>query len=284
MTPGKFEYAKPASVAEAASMLKEDADEVYVLAGGQSIISLMKLRQSAPRRLIDLNGIDELRAIEVGADEIAIGAMATQNQVIGDAKLAEACPLLAEAAAQIADPQVRSRGTIGGNAANGDQANDMPAVMQALDAEYVLVSADGERSVKARDFYEGGLETERAENEILVRIKIPRPAAGHGWAYVKQKRKTGDYATAAVAVLLRKDGDACADVAIGLTNVADVPVCASEAAALLKGPGDAGAAAAKAAELADPPEMDPRGPAEFRRHLVEVLAKEAIAAAIARAK
>lgn len=284
MIPGKFAYVRPASVADAVAALKDDCEDVFVLAGGQTLVSMMKMRQAQPKRLLDLNGIEELRAIEVGSDAITLGAMVTQSAVLAHKDLASACPLLGAAAGQIADPQVRNRGTVGGNAVNGDPANDMPAIMQILDAEYVLASASGERSVKARDFYEGALTTQRKDEEILVRIKIPSLPAGHGWAYVKQKRKIGDYATSAVGVVLAKKGDALENVAIGLTNVGETPILATDAAAALKSVGDVDAAAAKAAEQADPMEPDPRGPAAFRKQLTGVLAKEAITAAIERAK
>jgi carbon-monoxide dehydrogenase medium subunit len=195
-------------------------------------------------------------------------------------------PLIREAALQIADPQVRYLGTIGGNVANGDPANDMPGLMQALGAAFELDGPNGRRSVAARDFYQGAFTTARSDDEILCRIRIPVPAAGHGYAYEKLKRKIGDYATAAAAVLLTVSGGRCESASVAMTNLSDTPVFAAEAGAALAG-SDLGAAAVDAAVAAALAAIDPaadnRGPVAFKKHVAGVILKRAIARAAERA-
>ena len=200
MIPGRFDYHRPRSVDEAVALLARHGDDGRVIAGGHSLIPMMKLRLANPGHLIDLQAIDGLRGIEVAGGQIRIGALTTQHELIASKALSEACPLLREASLQIADPQVRYCGTVGGNVANGDPGNDLPAVMQCLDATYLLRGAGGERTVAARDFYQGPYVTALKEGEILTAVRLALPAAGHGWAYQKMKRKIGDYATAAAAV------------------------------------------------------------------------------------
>ncbi|RMD95709.1 MAG: xanthine dehydrogenase family protein subunit M [Alphaproteobacteria bacterium] len=276
MIPAGFEYHRPADVASAVSILKEHGDEARVLAGGHSLIPMMKLRMAAPAHLVDLQDIEDLRGIEVGADAVTIGAMVTQAELIASEALAEAVPIIREAALQIADPQVRNMGTIGGNVANGDPGNDMPGLMQCLDATYTLTGPEGSREVKARAFYEAAYFTAREDDEILTRITIPRPAAGTGWAYEKVKRKIGDYATAAAAVLV---GPGSASVA--MTNLADTPVW-SEAAGAALAAGDVEGCVAAMLEAIDPVE-DNRGPAAFKKHVAGVVLRRAIGRAQSRA-
>ena len=215
-----------------------------------------------------------------------IGAMTTQHELITHAGLAAALPLISEAALQIADPQVRYVGTVGGNVANGDPGNDMPGLMQCLDATFELVGPAGRREVAARDFYLGLYETARAEDEILARIRIPVPEGKVGYAYEKQKRKIGDYATAACAVTLRLDDGAVSEAAIAMTNLADRPVFVADAAAALVGgpPDEARLEAAVAAmQAAIDPAPDNRGPVDFKRHVAGVMLRRAVARAIDRA-
>ena len=200
MIPGAFEYHRPASVAEATGLLTQLGDEARVIAGGHSLIPMMKLRMAAPEHLLDLQDIDELKEISIGSDQVVLGAMVTQDALISNAELAASIPILREAALQIADPQVRYVGTVGGNVANGDPGNDMPGLMQCLGAAFELSGPSGTRSVAARDFYEDAYFTARADDEILTRISIPVPS-NKGYAYEKQKRKIGDYATAAAALI-----------------------------------------------------------------------------------
>ncbi|MGH7186929.1 MAG: FAD binding domain-containing protein, partial [Pseudomonadota bacterium] len=220
MVPAPFAYHRPTTINEVVALLGEHGEQARVIAGGHSLIPMMKLRLAEPGHLIDLKAVEALRGIAEVDGMLQIGAMTTQVEIIASATLATACPILREAAELIADPQVRARGTLGGNVANGDPGNDMPAVMMCLDASYVLCGPKGERSVAARDFYKSPFETERAESEVLTAIRIPIPPRGQGQAYAKLKRKVGDYATAAAAVALTLDKGSCAGAAIALTNLA----------------------------------------------------------------
>ncbi len=276
MIPGAFEYHRPASVAEAAGLLAQLGDEARVLAGGHSLIPMMKLRMADLSHLVDLQDIAEMKGISVAGDTVTIGAMVTQNELITSDALAGAVPIIREAALQIADPQVRYVGTVGGNVANGDPGNDMPGLMQCLDASYELQGPDGTRTVAAREFYEAAYFTAREEEEILTRIMIPVPSAGTGYAYEKQKRKIGDYATAAAAVMV---GGGTASIA--MTNLADTPVW-SEAASKALASGDADVAVKAALADIDPQE-DMRGPIEFKKHVAAKILRRAIDRALSRA-
>ena len=283
MIPPAFEYHRPSSVEDAVGLLSEHGDDARVVAGGHSLIPMMKLRMAAPEHLIDLRGIAALDGIEVG-ETIRIGAMTTQHELLTHAGLAEAAPIIAEAARQIADPQVRYMGTIGGNVANGDPGNDMPGLMQCLDATFTLVGPEGTREAAARDFYEAAYMTDREEEEILVQVRFP--ATGGGYAYEKQKRKIGDYATAAAAVQLTAEDGRVATASVAMTNLSDVPVWSEAAAGALVGT-DCGPDAVKAAVAAMLEDIDPvednRGPVEFKRHVAGVMLSRAIARAWSRA-
>ncbi len=286
MIPGAFDYHRPSTVDEAVKLLADLGDEARVLAGGHSLIPMMKLRMALPENLIDLQDIAELQGISEAGGAITIGAMVRQSEIIGSALLAEQCPILGETALQIADPQVRNLGTIGGNVANGDPGNDMPALMQALDATYVIAGPGGSREVAARDFYEAAFFTALADGEVLTAIRFATPPAGHGYAYEKQKRKIGDYATAAAAVILTMSGGTCQSAAIALTNVGDTPLYAQAAGQALSGTDlgtDAVKAAMEAAKAITRPAADGRGPVEFRTYVTGVMVRNAIERAAARA-
>ena len=279
MIPGSFDYHRPASIADALQMLADLGEEARVVAGGHSLIPMMKLRMAQPEHLIDLQDLAELRGISVEAGNVTLGAMTTQAALIASQVVASACPILREAALQIADPQVRALGTIGGNVANGDPGNDMPAVMQALDAVYLLQSRAGSRDVRARDFYEGAFFTALEDGEILTAVRFEVPPPGHGYAYLKQKRKIGDYATAAAAVILTMQGGSCAGAAVALTNVADTPLFAEAASRALVGSAldqPAIDAAVAAAEAITSPSADGRGSAQFRTKVAGVMVRRAI--------
>ncbi|MCB1426918.1 MAG: xanthine dehydrogenase family protein subunit M [Brucellaceae bacterium] len=284
MIPSSFEYHRPSDLAAAIGILAEHGDEARVIAGGHSLIPLMKMRMADVTHLIDLQGLGDLKQVSVSADGIAIGAMVTQAELIAHEGLAAAAPLLREAALQIADPQVRNLGTVGGNVANGDPGNDMPGLMQCLGATFTLQGPDGSRDVSARDFYHGAYVTERADDEILTRISFATPSGGY--AYEKQKRKIGDYATAAAAVLLTRADGNVASASIAMTNLSDVPVWSQAAGEALVGSdcGEDAVKAAVAAMLADiDPQADNRGPIEFKRHVAGVMLGRAIARAWSRA-
>jgi carbon-monoxide dehydrogenase medium subunit len=284
--PGSFAYHRPKSAQEAVALLAQLGDEARPLAGGHSLIPMMKLRLAKPTHLVDLGRIGDLKFIKDEGGVIAIGAMTTQHEMIGSDRLTKAIPILREAALMIADPQVRYQGTLGGNVANGDPGNDMPALMQCLDAAYHLLGKGGERKVKARDFYQGAYFTSLEPGEILTAVRIPVPATGHGYAYEKLKRKVGDYATAAAAVLITMQGGTCKSASIGLTNLSETPLYAADAAAALVG-SDLGRAAldkaVTAAEAQVAPASDGRGPGEYRRKMAGVMLRRAVALAQSRA-
>jgi carbon-monoxide dehydrogenase medium subunit len=287
LIPGSFEYHRPASLSEVVALLGQLDSDARVIAGGHSLIPMMKLRLAMPTHLVDLAGVAELKGVRLEADEIVIGAMTTQHEIIDSALLAQHAPILRETAEVIADPQVRYVGTIGGNVANGDPGNDMPALMMTLGATYVLRGASGERRVAARDYYLSPYETAAEPGEVLAAIRVPLPPAGHGWAYEKLKRKVGDYATAAAAVILTVSGGAIATCAIGLTNVAGTALFATDAAASVIGTAldkpTLARAAAAATAIAEPA-ADGRGSAEYRAKMAGVMTARALTRAFARAK
>src|SRR5580692_1818140 len=214
MIPGPFSYHRPATLADAVKLLTDLGEEARPLAGGHSLVPMMKLRLATPDYLVDLHGIDALRGIGRIGNNIVIGAMTTQHDLLASDEIGKSLPILHETALVIADPQVRYRGTIGGNVANGDPGNDMPALMMTLGASYQLQGPSGVRDVVASEFYQGAYFTALEPGELLTSVTIPVPAAGHGYAYEKLKRKVGDYATAAAAGLLTMSGGRVASCAI----------------------------------------------------------------------
>lgn len=286
MIPGAFNYHRPRSVEEAVSLLGQLGEDARPLAGGHSLIPMMKLRLAQPTDLVDLAGLADLKGIREDGGDIVVGATTTQHEVITSELLAAKVPILTETALLIADPQVRYVGTIGGNAANGDPGNDMPAVMMALGANYDLIGKDGTRKVAARDFYHGIYSTALESGEVLAAIRIPAPASGHGFAYEKLKRKVGDYATAAAAVMLTVAGGKIATCAVALTNVADRPLLAEEAASIVIGSDLDDATLKKAvaaAEAITSPASDRRGTPQYRTKVAGVMVARALSRAKSRA-
>ena len=286
MIPGPFDYHRPASVGDAVKLLADLGDEARPLAGGHSLLPMMKLRLATPAHLIDLHGIAGLKGICRDGDRIVIGAMTTQAELLASAEIGERLPILHETALLIADPQVRYRGTLVGNVANGDPGNDMPALMLALDASYRLEGPNGAREVAAREFYQGAYFTALEPGEILTGISIPVPPAGHGYAYEKLKRKVGDYATAAAGVVLTMAGGKVASCVITLTNLHETPLLATDAANAVIGTtlDDAALkAAASAARAIMQPASDARGPAEYRIHVGGIMVMRALQRAASRA-
>jgi aerobic carbon-monoxide dehydrogenase medium subunit len=286
--PGSFAYHRPSSVKDAVSLLASLGEEGRVLAGGHSLIPMMKLRLATPANLVDLGGISDLKGIRADGSDIVIGAMVTQHELIASDLIGRSIPLLRETALQIADPQVRYVGTLGGNVANGDPGNDMPAVMLALNATYHVAGKAGERRIAARAFYQGAYFTALEPGEIVTAIRIPVPPAGHGYAYEKLKRKVGDYATAAAAVVLTlKSGGEVASVAIGLTNVGETALLAEEAARLLVGSTlgpETVKKAVAAAEAITAPASDRRGTPQYRTKMAGVMTRRALARAAQHAR
>jgi carbon-monoxide dehydrogenase medium subunit len=287
MIPSSFAYHRPTSLNAAVALLADLGEDARPLAGGHSLIPMMKLRLASPEHLVDLAAISDLKGIRQEGNEIVIGAMTTQHELIASELIAAKVPILREAALVIADPQVRYVGTVGGNVANGDPGNDLPAIMMCLDASYQAIGRGGARSVSARRFYRGAYSTALAPNEILTAIRIPPPAAGHGSAYEKLKRKVGDYATAAAAVVLTLSAGKVATCSIGLTNVADTPLWAEEAAKILVGSTLDSATVKKAiaaAEAITSPADDRRGPPQYRTKMAGVMLSRALVRAKAQAK
>jgi carbon-monoxide dehydrogenase medium subunit len=286
MIPGPFSYHRPATLADAVKLLQTLGDDARPLAGGHSLVPMMKLRLATPEHLVDLHGIADLKGVRRDGNRIVIGAMTTQHELLASDEIAASLPILHETALTIADPQVRYRGTIGGNVANGDPGNDLPALMLALGASYSLEGPNGARDVAASEFYQGAYFTALEPGEILTAISIPTPAAGHGYAYEKLKRKVGDYATAAAAVVLTMSGGKVASCAIGLTNLHETPLLAVEAARGVIGTSLDDATLRKAAAAAQAimaPAADARGPVEYRKHVGGIMVTRALTRAAGRA-
>ncbi len=285
MIPPPFEYHAPHSVGDALALLSTLGDDAKLLAGGHSLLPMMKLRFAQPSALIDLNRIPELRGIREERGLIRIGSMTTENELIASKMLQDRVPLLPEAAHVIADPQVRNRGTIGGDIAHGDPANDHPALAMALDATFVLQGPNGERRVQAADFFLGPYMSALAADEILTAILVAPFAPGTGWAYQKLKRKTGDWATAGAAIVLRMQSGVVAEIRIGLTNVAPTALRARDAEHALSGQPLTDAMLDRAAEairqVCDPAE-DLRGDAEYKTAMAAEMTRRAIRAAAQR--
>jgi aerobic carbon-monoxide dehydrogenase medium subunit len=287
MIPGPFSYHRPVTVADAVKLLVTFGDDARPLAGGHSLVPMMKLRLATPEHLIDLHDIEGLRGIRPDGDRIVIGAMTTQHQLLVSEQIAASLPILHEAALLIADPQVRYLGTIGGNVANGDPGNDMPALMMTLGASYRLEGSSGAREVAASEFYQGAYFTALEPGELLTSISIPVPASGHGYAYEKLKRKVGDYATAAAAVVLTMAGGKVASCTIGLNNLHETPLLAADAAKAVIGTSLDAASLKKAAQAAEAimsPAADARGPVEYRKHVGGIMVTRALQRAASRTK
>jgi len=287
MIPASFDYHAPRSVADAVKLLADLGGDAKLLAGGHSLLPMMKLRFAQPAHLIDLGRIVELRGISQSGDEIRIGAMTTEAELLSSSLLAEKVPLLVEGAGWIGDPQVRAKGTIGGDISHGDPGNDQPALMLALDASFVLHGPKGDRVVKADGYFIGPYATQLQPDEILTQIRVPVPPAGSGWSYQKLKRKTGDFATAATAVVLQMKGGRVARASIALTNVGPTALKASAAEASLVGKAIDDASVGEAARLAMgicDPTPDQRGDAAYKTAMCGEMTRRALQAAAARAK
>ncbi len=286
MIPGQFEYHAPSTLEEALAVLAEHGSDARVLAGGQSLIPLMKLRLASPAVLIDLNGVDSLSGIEEADGQLRIGAMTRHSALERSELIGSRYPLIADAAAVIADPLVRNRGTTGGSLAHADPAGDLGSVMTALGAEVVVTGSGGERTLSIDELLLGPFMTTLEEGEILTEVRVPQPTERSGGAYEKLERKVGDFATAAVAVQLTRENGRCASIGIGLTAVGPTTIRASEAEDALRGGSldeDALRTAAELAAAASDPATDLRGSEEYKRDMVRVLTLRALRRAIERA-
>jgi carbon-monoxide dehydrogenase medium subunit len=280
--PAKFDYVRPGSVDEAVRALADAGDDAKVIAGGQSLLPLLRLRLAYPELLVDVGGIDELRGVRDSGDALVIGARTTHYQLVHDPLVAEHAGLLAQATATVADPAVRHRGTLGGALAHGDPAGDLPAVILALDGELIARGPDGERQIAAADFFVDYLTTSLEPDEILTAIRIPKLGAGWGYRYEKFHRTAQSWATVGVAALVRRSNGSVAEARIGLTNMGTVPVRATAAEQAASGAEASHAALNEAAAHADEgtePPGDLHGAPDYRRHLARVLTGRALAAA-----
>jgi aerobic carbon-monoxide dehydrogenase medium subunit len=280
--PAKFDYVRPGSLDEAIRALTEGGDDAKVIAGGQSLMPLLRLRLAYPDLLVDVGRIDELRGVRDSGDALVIGAGTTHYQVLHDPLVAEHAGLLAQATSTVADPAVRHRGTLGGALTHGDPASDLPAVILALDATLIIQGPGGERQITAADFFVDYLTTDLEPDEILTAIRIPKLGPGWGYRYEKFHRTAQSWATVGVAALVRRDNGSVAEARIGLTNMGTAPVRATAAEQAASGAEASRAAlreaAAHADEGTDPP-GDLHGAPDYRRHLARVLTGRALAAA-----
>jgi aerobic carbon-monoxide dehydrogenase medium subunit len=280
MIPAAFDYHAPGSLEEALRLLGE-ADDAKVLAGGQSLIPVMRLRLAAPETVVDLGKIDQLRGIREEGDVVVIGAMTPHAEVAENPLVREHARVLSETVQTVADPQVRHRGTFGGSLVHADPAGDLPAPALALEAEFVIAGSAGTRTVAADDFFQGLFTTAVGEDEILVEVRVPK-YTGWGGHYEKFTRVAQQWSIVAVAAAVRVDGGSIADARIGLTNMGATPIRARAVEQALLGQPAAAetvrSATARAAEGTDPP-SDTNGDANYRRHLASVLTARAVLAA-----
>ena len=278
MIPAQFDYVAPGSVEEALAALVEHGDDAKIIAGGQSLLPVLRMRLNAPEVVIDLGRIDTMRGIREKGDDVVIGAMTTHHQVAHDPLVEQHALLLRKAVHEVADAQIRHRGTFGGALAHADPAGDLGAPALALGAQFVIAGSAGIRTVAADDFFVDLFETAIGEDEILTEIRIPKHT-GWGAHYEKFVRVAHQWPIVAVAATVRTDGGSIAEARIGLTNMGSTPLRAREAEeAIVSGGGTADAvrrAAERAAEGTDPP-SDLNGDADYRRHLARVLTRRAV--------
>jgi carbon-monoxide dehydrogenase medium subunit len=276
--PAKFDYVAPTSVEEALSALAEAGDEVKIMAGGQSLLPVLRMRLNAPELVIDLGRIESLRGVRDDGDAIVIGALTTHSDVVTDELVRQHALLLSKAAAEVADNQIRHRGTFGGSCAHADPAGDMGPAALALDAEFVIVGSGGTRTVGAQDFFVDLFETAIGEDEILTEVRIPKHT-GWGAHYEKFVRVQHQWPSVAVAATVKADGGTISEARIGLTNMGSTPLRASATEAALAGASATDeavrAAAEHAADGTNPP-SDLNGDSDYRKHLATVLTRRAV--------
>ena len=281
MIPTSFDYHAPTTLDEAVRLLSEGGDDAKLLAGGQSLLPVLRLRLAAPEVVIDLGRIDELRGIREDGDHLVIGAMTPHHEVVESALVREHARVLSEAAATVADPQVRHRGTFGGALAHADPAGDMPAPVLALQGELVAAGPDGRRTIAAHDCFEDIFTTTLRDDEILVEVRIPKHT-GWGGHYAKFTRVAQQWSIVGVAAAVRAENGTIAEARVAMTNMGSVPVRATAVEHALAGTSaDADSVRAAVAAIADgtTPPSDINGDADYRRHLAAVLARRAVLSA-----
>jgi carbon-monoxide dehydrogenase medium subunit len=272
--PAAFDYVRAGSAEEAIALIGEHGEDAKFLAGGHSLLPLMKLRLAQPSVLVDIGRVRDLSYIRDAGDHVAIGALTRHMDIENSALLHEHAPLLAHAASHVGDPQVRHRGTLGGSIAHADSASDLPATTLALGATYVAQGPNGVREIAAADFYEGFLTSTLAADELLTEIRVPK-MNGAGWSFQKFNRRAQDWAIVGVAAW-RRNGDS----GVALVNMGSTPILATSVSAALSGGASIDDAAAQADADADP-QADLNASVEYRRHLVKVLVRRALTEASA---
>jgi carbon-monoxide dehydrogenase medium subunit len=280
MIPAAFDYVRVSSVDDAVAALAEHGDEAKILAGGHSLLPMMRLRLAFPETLVDIGRVDELHGVREDGDWLAIGAATTHHDVVHDPLVNQHCGALSHVASMIGDPQVRHRGTIGGGIAHSDPAGDLPAVLTALDGELVAQGPNGRRTIAAGDFFVDYLETALSPDEVLVEVRVPRLGDGWRWNYQKFNRVAQAWAIVGACALVKRGNGTIEEARVGLTNMGTVPIRASATEQALAGASPDGIAeAADAAADGTEPPSDLNADADFRRHLARVLTRRALEAA-----
>jgi carbon-monoxide dehydrogenase medium subunit len=283
MIPLAFDYEVAESVDHAIELLGQHGDEAKLLAGGHSLLPIMKLRLAAPAVLVDLGRLEDLKYVRDEGDHIAIGAMTRHSDVETDPILQEHCGLLSYTASLVGDPQVRHRGTIGGSISHGDAASDLPSALLALEGTFVVKGSGGERTVAAGDFFQDYLQTDLAPDEVLTEIRVPKLGQNAGWSYKKFNRRAQDWAVVGVAAVVEKSNGTISSARIGLTNMGSTPLRATAAEGALSGADASSVAeATSSADEGTSPASDIAASAEYRRHLARVLSRRAVEEALSR--
>ena len=281
MIPAAFDYELATSVEHAVALLGHHGDEAKLLAGGQSLLPFMKLRLATPSVLVDIGRVPGLDGVREEGEQLAVGALVRHADVARDALVRQHCPLLAKAAGEVGDPQVRNMGTVGGSIAHGDPASDIPSVLLALDAELVVRGPSGERVVAAREFFRGAFETALGADELLTEVRVPKLAPGAGWSYLKFHPRAQDWAIVGVAAVVERSNGGAGRAAIALTNMGRTPLRANAVERALAEGRDLSEAAEAAADGTDPV-SDGFASAEYRRYLAPVLVRRALEEAVGR--
>ena len=283
MIPMAFDYEVAESVDHAIELLGQHGDESKLLAGGHSLIPIMRLRLAAPTVLIDLGRLDDLRYVRDEGDQLAIGALTRHRELLFNDLIKEHCGIVGWTAGLLGDPSVQHRGTIGGTLAHGDPSGDMPSVITALEGELVIKGPDGERTVKAADFFQDYLMTDLGEQEVVTEVRVPKLGSNTGWSYKKFSRRSQDWATVGVAAVVERSNGSIGSARIALTAMGSTPIRASAVEEALSGASpDAVAEAAQSADEGTSPASDDAASAEFRRHLARVWTRRAVEEALGR--
>ncbi len=283
MIPLAFDYEVAESVDHAVELLGQHGEDAKLLAGGHSLLPIMKLRLAAPSVLVDLGRVEELKYVRDEGDHIAIGAMTRHTEVERNQLLQDQCGLLAYTTSLVGDPQVRHRGTIGGSLAHGDAASDLPSALLALEGTFVITGPNGQRTVAAGDFFKDYLETDLAPDEVLTEIRVPKLGSNAGWSYKKFNRRAQDWAVVGAAAVVERSNGTISSARIALTNMGSTPVRATAAEGALSGVDASSVAeATNNADEGTSPASDIAASSEYRRHLARVLSRRAVEEALSR--